>query len=155
MEKTKSMRICVSAGGERELLERAEQGVQFEHEYATYVGVEHAISCSNGTVALELALRALDIQPGDEVIVTPRSFVASASAVLTNRRCAGIHGCRSRHPRFGSRLCVEGRLQERLGQLSQYTWVACRRKSNRCLKIARQTSIISDRRLCASARCDI
>jgi dTDP-4-amino-4,6-dideoxygalactose transaminase len=53
----------------------------FEQEFATWCGVKHGISVFNGTVALEIALRASGIQCGDEVIVTPRSFLASAAAV--------------------------------------------------------------------------
>ncbi|EAV40282.1 putative eps aminotransferase protein [Stappia aggregata IAM 12614] len=45
-------------------------------------GAAHAIGMANGSVTLDKALRVLDIQPGEEVIVTPRSFVASASCVL-------------------------------------------------------------------------
>lgn len=54
----------------------------FEREFAQWVGVDHAVSLSNGTLALDLALRALDVGPGDEVIVTPRSFIASVSCVI-------------------------------------------------------------------------
>ena len=57
------------------------EGRLFESEFASYVGVKYAVAVSNGTVALELALRALDLEPGDEVIVTPRSFIASVSCV--------------------------------------------------------------------------
>jgi len=59
-----------------------EEGRQFEKEYARYVGCEHAVALANGTVALELALLALGIGPGDEVIVTSRTFIASASCVV-------------------------------------------------------------------------
>jgi len=59
----------------------------FEAEYARSVGVNHAIALANGTVALELALIGLGLQPGDEVIVTPRSFIASASCVAI---CGGV-----------------------------------------------------------------
>jgi len=55
---------------------------QFEEEYARYLGVEHAIALANGTVALELPLRMWNIGSGDEVIVTPRSFIASASCAV-------------------------------------------------------------------------
>ena len=53
----------------------------FERDFAAACNADHAIALANGTVALELALRALEIGPGDEVVVTPRSFIASASAV--------------------------------------------------------------------------
>jgi dTDP-4-amino-4,6-dideoxygalactose transaminase len=58
------------------------EGRQFEEEFAAAVGVKHAVAVANGTVALELALYALGIGPGHEVIVTPRSFIASASSVV-------------------------------------------------------------------------
>ncbi|AIT26537.1 DegT/DnrJ/EryC1/StrS family aminotransferase [Bordetella holmesii] len=54
----------------------------FEQDYARQVGRPYAVALSNGTVALELALRALEIGPGDDVLVTARSFVASASAIV-------------------------------------------------------------------------
>lgn len=55
---------------------------KFEQEYAEWVGVKHAVSLCNGTVALDIALKALNIGPGDEVIVTPRTFLASVSCVV-------------------------------------------------------------------------
>lgn len=60
---------------------------EFEREYASSVGVKHAIAVANGTVALELALYALGIGPGDDVICPSRTFIASAS-------CAVIRGAR-------------------------------------------------------------
>ncbi len=58
-----------------------QEGRQLEKEYASYVGVDHAIVVANGTVSLELLMHAHGIQPGDEVITTPRTFMASASSV--------------------------------------------------------------------------
>ncbi len=58
------------------------EGHKFEREFAHFTECEHAVAVANGTVALELALRALDIGKGDEVVVTPRSFIASASAIV-------------------------------------------------------------------------
>lgn len=54
----------------------------FEEEFAQWCGVPHAVALANGTVALDLALRALEIGAGDEVVVTPRTFLASASSVV-------------------------------------------------------------------------
>ncbi len=54
---------------------------QFERELARLTGTSHAVGLNSGTDALVLALRALGIGPGDEVITAPNSFVASASAI--------------------------------------------------------------------------
>jgi dTDP-4-amino-4,6-dideoxygalactose transaminase len=59
-----------------------EEGRKFEQEFAAWCGAKHAVALANGTIALELALKALGIGPGDEVIVTPRTFIASISCVV-------------------------------------------------------------------------
>ena len=59
-----------------------DEGRQFEREFAAFVGCRHAVALANGTVALEAALRALGIGPGDEVVTTSRTFVASASCAV-------------------------------------------------------------------------
>ena len=56
---------------------------KFEAEFAEYIGVDYAVASSNGTSALDLAIKALGIGPGDEVVVTPRTFIASISSVVT------------------------------------------------------------------------
>jgi dTDP-4-amino-4,6-dideoxygalactose transaminase len=56
---------------------------RFETEFATWTGSAKAIALGNGTLALDLALKALGIGPGDEVIVTPRTYIASISCVVT------------------------------------------------------------------------
>src|SRR5262245_14037147 len=55
---------------------------EFEKEFAAWCGTRHAVAVANGTVALDLALKALGIGPGDEVVVTPRTFIASVSCVI-------------------------------------------------------------------------
>lgn len=59
-----------------------DQGRKFEQEFSCHCDREHAVVVSNGSVALELALRSLCIGDGDEVIVPCRSFIASASSVV-------------------------------------------------------------------------
>ena len=56
---------------------------EFERRFADWAGVGHAVALANGTLALDLALKALGIGPGDEVVTTPRTFIASASCIVT------------------------------------------------------------------------
>lgn len=56
--------------------------INFEKEFSNYIGNKYSVSLSNGSVALELALRALNLKKEDEIIVSPRSFIISASCVL-------------------------------------------------------------------------
>lgn len=55
---------------------------KFEQDVAEYVGISHAIAVSNGTVAIHLAMLALDIGPEDEVITTNFTYVASSNSIL-------------------------------------------------------------------------
>jgi hypothetical protein len=59
-----------------------EEGRRFEEEFARAVGCHYGVALANGSVALEAALRAVGVGPGDDVVVTCRSFVASASSVV-------------------------------------------------------------------------
>lgn len=54
---------------------------QFEKEFAAYVGAEYGIATTSGTTALEVAIRSLGIGPGDKVLTTPFSFIASTNAL--------------------------------------------------------------------------
>ena len=58
------------------------KGKHFEQQFAEYCGTTYGIAVANASVALELALEAAGIGPGDDVVVTPRSFIASASCVV-------------------------------------------------------------------------
>ena len=55
---------------------------EFEKEFAAWCSVPHAVALANGTLALDVALKVLNIGPGDEVVVTPRTFIASVSCVV-------------------------------------------------------------------------
>lgn len=59
------------------------EGREFEKEFATWADSEYAVALGNGTLALDIALKALGVGAGDEVITTPRTFLASASSIVT------------------------------------------------------------------------
>jgi dTDP-4-amino-4,6-dideoxygalactose transaminase len=59
-----------------------QEGREFEREFAAFAGTDYAIAVANGTLALDLALQGLGIGVGDEVVVTPRTFLASATSVI-------------------------------------------------------------------------
>lgn len=64
------------------MLTQGEKVKNFEEEFSEYLGVEHSIAVSNGTVALDLALKGLGLEPGDEVISPAFTFIATANTVL-------------------------------------------------------------------------
>src|SRR5437879_694545 len=64
-----------------------DEAAAFEAAFADYCGTSHAIGCGNGTDALELALWAVGVSPGDEVITVAHTFAATAEAIV---RCGAI-----------------------------------------------------------------
>ncbi len=64
------------------MLTQGESVKKFEEAFSAYLGVQHSIAVSNGTVALDLALKALDLKPGDEVVSPAFTFIATANSVL-------------------------------------------------------------------------
>ena len=56
---------------------------EFEAEFAGFADTRYAVALANGTVALDVALLALGVGAGDEVVVTPRTFLASASSIVS------------------------------------------------------------------------
>jgi len=57
---------------------------EFEKEFSAWSNVQYSVALGNGTLALDVALKALDIGVGDEVIVTPRTFIASVSSIVNS-----------------------------------------------------------------------
>lgn len=74
--------VAVLQAGKVNGLVHAQQTMLFAEEFGDYIGMPNGFCVANGTVALEVIMRAMDIGPGDEVIVPARSFFATASAVL-------------------------------------------------------------------------
>ena len=60
---------------------KGEEVKQFESQLSTYINAKHVISCANGTDALQVAMMALDLKPGDEVITADFTFIASAEVI--------------------------------------------------------------------------
>lgn len=67
------------------ILAQGKEVAEFENIFSDYIGVENSIAVSNGTVALDLALKASNIKEGDEVITTPFTFIATANSILYQR----------------------------------------------------------------------
>ena len=81
---------AVVAALQSDLITQGPRLAEFEHEFATHVGARHAVAYANGTAALHGAAHAAGLGPGDDVVTTPLSFVASSNCALF---------CRAR-PRF-------------------------------------------------------
>ena len=59
------------------------QGKTFEKEFASWSNTNHALSIANGTLALEAAYHSIGLKKGDEIITTPRSFIATAASAIS------------------------------------------------------------------------
>jgi dTDP-4-amino-4,6-dideoxygalactose transaminase len=78
-EEEKAAVLAVLESGQ---LAQGEQVARFEEAFARFCGTKHAIATSSGTTALHIALLAAGISPGDEVVTSPFTFIASANAIL-------------------------------------------------------------------------
>jgi len=67
--------------GRRAAFVLGEEVEAFEHDFAAYCGVKHCVALNSGTSALHLALLGAGVKPGDEVITTPNTFIATAEAI--------------------------------------------------------------------------
>ncbi|MGV9103381.1 MAG: DegT/DnrJ/EryC1/StrS family aminotransferase, partial [Candidatus Thorarchaeota archaeon] len=77
IEEIEAVREVLESG----MLAEGDVSRKLEQEFSSYIGVKHASVATNGTAALITALEAMDIQPGDEVITTPFTFIASANSI--------------------------------------------------------------------------
>ena len=77
-EEEEAIREVLQSG----ILTQGEKVKSFEEAFANYIGVDHAIAVTNGTIALDIALKVLKVGPGDEIIVPAFSFIATSNCVL-------------------------------------------------------------------------
>ncbi len=80
-EEEEALKAVLESG----ILVSGEKTKSFEKEFAEYIGVEHAVAVTNGTIALDVALKTLKLGPGDEVITSAFSFIASGNCILFQR----------------------------------------------------------------------
>jgi hypothetical protein len=114
------------------MLVQGKQVAAFESEFATSVGVKHAIATSSGTTALHLALLAHGIGRGDEVITTGFTFVASANSILYVGGQARVGRHRSKDLQLGSgRDRVSSHITKPRHNPSPSIWAAVRHGRNR------------------------
>src|SRR5439155_1242283 len=76
------MKAAAVAALENEMMVMGESVFKFEEEFAKYCGTKYAVSTASGTAALSITFQALNIGPGNEVITTPLSFIATANSIV-------------------------------------------------------------------------
>ena len=76
------MKAAALSALENEMMVMGESVLKFEEEFAKYCGTRYAVSTSSGTAALSIALQAMNIGQGDEVITTPFSFIATGNSII-------------------------------------------------------------------------
>ena len=74
---------------------------EFEQRFAAQLGIPHAVGVTSCTAAIHLALLGLGVGPGDEVVTTPMTFVATATAILQAGARPGVCRRRGRHRQPG------------------------------------------------------
>ena len=96
---------------------------EFERKFACYIGVKHAIGTNNGTGALILALKAVGVKPGDEVITVPNSFIATAGAIVAAGARPVFVDCDERYQIDASK--IESAITSRTRAILPVHWAGC------------------------------
>lgn len=125
----------------------------FEEAFARFSGVKHTIGVGNGTDALELAVRALGIGPGDEVIVPANTFIASALAIQRAGATPVLVDCDERHQLIDV-SAIEDRITERTRAIMPVHLFGQMADMERVLDIAerRGLAVIEDAAQCQGAK---
>jgi dTDP-4-amino-4,6-dideoxygalactose transaminase len=112
----------------------------FERKFAAYIGVKHAVSTNTGTDALILALRAVGIRPGDEVITVPNSFYATAGAIVALGARPVFVDCDERYQIDPNR--IEAAITRRTRALLPVHWAGCSPDMDAVLDVARRRGLV-------------
>jgi dTDP-4-amino-4,6-dideoxygalactose transaminase len=112
----------------------------FERKFADYIGVKHAVSTNTGTDALILALRAVGVQPGDEVITVPNTFYATVGAVVAVGARPVFVDCDERYQIDVNR--IEAAITPRTRALLPVHWAGCSPDMQAVLDIARRHNLM-------------
>ncbi len=109
---------------------------EFERKFARYIGVKHAIGTNTGTDALILALKAVGVMPGDEVITVPNSFIATAGAVVAAGGKLVFVDCDERYQMDASK--IETAITPRTRAILPVHWAGCPADIEAIVSIAAQ-----------------
>ncbi|HEV8539681.1 MAG TPA: DegT/DnrJ/EryC1/StrS family aminotransferase [Nitrospiraceae bacterium] len=96
---------------------------EFEQKFARYIGVKHAVGTNTGTDALILALKAVGVRPGDEVITVPNSFIATTGAVVAAGARPVFVDCDDRYQIDATR--IEPAITPRTKAILPVHWAGC------------------------------
>jgi dTDP-4-amino-4,6-dideoxygalactose transaminase len=111
----------------------------FERKFAAYIGVKHALSTNTGTDALILSLRAVGVQPGDEVITVPNTFYATVGAIVAVGARPVFVDCDERYQIDANR--IEAVITPRTRALLPVHWAGCSPDMPAIVDIARRHNL--------------
>jgi dTDP-4-amino-4,6-dideoxygalactose transaminase len=111
----------------------------FEKKFAAYIGVKHAIGTNNGTDALILALKAVGVRPGDEVITVPNSFIATTGAVVAAGARPVFVDCDDRYQIDASK--IEGAITAKTRAILPVHWAGAPCDIEVILKVAERHGV--------------
>jgi dTDP-4-amino-4,6-dideoxygalactose transaminase len=112
----------------------------FERKFAGYIGVKHAVSTNTGTDALILSLRAVGIEPGDEVITVPNTFYATVGAVVAVGARPVFVDCDERYQIDANR--IEAAITPRTRALLPVHWAGCSPDMSAIMDVARRRNLV-------------
>ena len=114
---------------------------EFERKFASYIGVKHAIGTNTGTDALILAMKAVGVKPGDEVITVPNSFIATTGAVVAAGARPVFVDCDERYQIDVSK--IEAAITSRTRAILPVHWGGCPSDIEAIVSIAGQHGAVS------------